>query len=188
MQIKITLALLGLVSSAAANPYCNENNCYRGLLRINEKAGEGHNPATDACRDYFDKCEPAPNDHLTIKCSGDLTRYLAACRCLFGDEVRDPQGIDPTPLTTCTTDQACCGGYCKDIKTDEHNCGTCGLECEWRKPNCKDGLCYKPRFPGGGHGGPGGGHGGPGGPGGHGGPGGPGGHGGPGGPGGHGGH
>lgn len=49
-------------------------------------------------------------------------------------------GAEAVQLSGCPSSQAFCGGACRDLSTDERNCGACGLRCQPLE-SCAGGEC-----------------------------------------------
>ena len=48
-------------------------------------------------------------------------------------------GAEPPPCNGACAPESCCSGVCKDLKTDEDNCGKCGKSCGLLL--CNGGFC-----------------------------------------------
>jgi len=60
--------------------------------------------------------------------------------CCQGDCLNAAMPMMACNCTSACGDKSCCGNSCKDLETDEKNCGACGRMC-LRDRTCVDGLC-----------------------------------------------
>lgn len=49
-------------------------------------------------------------------------------------------GFIPPAAAQCPNGQAMCGGVCRDLRSDDNNCGACGATCK-RAYGCNNGTC-----------------------------------------------
>src|SRR5579872_4049697 len=68
-------------------------------------------------------------------CIGGKTCQNGQCVC--------PAGRDPCGNVCCGPGETCCPDGCRNLNTDDNNCGTCGYPCTGGK-TCQNGLCFCP--------------------------------------------
>src|SRR5829696_7126375 len=91
----------------------------------------------DNCAGVGDMC--APNE--TCCCDPELPPGLL-CNCinLFSDNINHCGACD----NPCSGPyDACCGGFCRDLNSEEENCGSCGNDCPGTTI-CQEGKCQCP--------------------------------------------
>jgi uncharacterized protein YjbI with pentapeptide repeats len=119
---------------------CNGVCCTRGEHCVGNvcrpPCGDG-NPcgANQVCCDG--ECFPGiccANDAFDPLCPGDHPSVCHDHQCI--DCLTNAQCVESgrSPNTTC------CGGVCRNTRTDRRNCGSCGHQCDIAEP-CEDGHC-----------------------------------------------